>query len=417
MFDNLTLTQKQELLAKEQAKYDAYKAMSLSLDMSRGKPCSEQLDLSMPMLDLMTSKTVVKGAMDYRNYGILDGIKEFKGIFTELLNLTNEEIVAAGNSSLNLMYDSIQRAMQFGILGGEPFNKQGKIKWICPVPGYDRHFGATEAFGIELISIPMTSEGPDMDAVAELIKDPSVKGMWCVPKYSNPQGITYSDATVKKLASMKPAAKDFRIYWDNAYMVHSLTGNKDKLLDILAEAKKVGNENIVYMFGSTSKVTFPGAGVAFIAGSAENMAEVRKRIFDQTIGPDKMNQFAHYLFFKDAAGLQAHMDKHEAIIAPKFNKVIEILTAELSGIATWMNPKGGYFISCDLPEGTAKETVAMVKDAGVIFTPAGSTYPYGKDPQDSNVRIAPTLPPIAELELAMKVFCCSAKITSLKASM
>ncbi|MFI3228890.1 MAG: aminotransferase class I/II-fold pyridoxal phosphate-dependent enzyme [Bacillota bacterium] len=417
MFDNLTTTEKSELLVAEQAKYESYKAMNLSLDMSRGKPCSEQLDISMPLLDILTSKSTIKGAMDYRNYGILDGIKELKGIFMDLLDLTAEEIIVAGNSSLNLMYDSIQRSMQFGIMGGEPFNKQGKIKWICPVPGYDRHFGATEAFGIELISIAMTDEGPDMDAVSELIKDPSVKGMWCVPKYSNPQGITYSDETVKKLASMKPAAKDFRIYWDNAYMIHSLTGNKDKLLDILAEAKKAHNEDIVYMFGSTSKVTFPGSGVAFISGSVGNMADARKRMFDQTIGPDKINQYAHYLFFKNADGLQAHMDKHEKIIAPKFAKVIEILTAELTGIATWFNPKGGYFISCDLPEGTALETIKMVKDAGVIFTPAGSTFPYSIDPKDSNVRIAPTLPPIEELELAMKVYCCAAKICALKKSM
>ena len=414
-YNELTNERKQELLKQELARYEEFKAMDLKLDMSRGKPSKEQLDLSMGIFDVLNSSSSLKGKQDYRNYGISDGIPEIKAIFTELLGITDDEIIVSGNASLVLMYDTIQRAMQFGVLGGEPWNKQGKIKWLCPVPGYDRHFAVTELFGIEMINVPMNEEGPDMDMIEELVKDPSVKGVWCVPKYSNPMGIIYSDEVVRRFAALKPAAKDFRIMWDNAYMVHALYG-QDKMLDIFAEAKKYGNEDIVYMFGSTSKISFAGAGIAFIAGSKRNMDSLRKLINIQSIGPDKVSQYAHALFFKNAAGIYAQMEKHAEILRPKFDAVLEILDEELgdTGIAKWNKPRGGYFISCFLKKGTAKRTVQLAKEAGVTFTGAGATYPYKNDPDDSNLRIAPTLPPIDELRTAMKIFCCAAKIAALE---
>ena len=414
-YNQLTNERKQELLKEELARYEKFKAMDLKLDMSRGKPSKEQLDLSMGIFDVLNSSSSLKGKQDYRNYGINDGIPEIKAIFTELLGITDDEIIVSGNASLVLMYDTIQRAMQFGVLGGEPWNKQGKIKWLCPVPGYDRHFAVTELFGIEMINVPMNEEGPDMDMIEELVKDPSVKGVWCVPKYSNPMGIIYSDEVVKRFAALRPAAEDFRIMWDNAYMVHALYG-QDKMLDIFAEAKKCGNEDIVYMFGSTSKISFAGAGIAFIAGSKRNMDSLRKLINIQSIGPDKVSQYAHALFFKNAAGIYAHMEKHAEILRPKFDAVLEILDEELgdTGIAKWNKPRGGYFISCFLKKGTAKRTVQLAKEAGVVFTGAGATYPYKNDPDDSNLRIAPTMPPIDELRTAMKIFCCSAKIAALE---
>ena len=345
-YNELTNERKQELLKQELARYEEFKAMDLKLDMSRGKPSKEQLDLSMGILDVLNSSSSLKGKQDYRNYGINDGIPEIKAIFTELLGITDDEIIVSGNASLVLMYDTIQRAMQFGVLGGEPWNKQGKIKWLCPVPGYDRHFAVTELFGIEMINVPMNDDGPDMDMIEELVKDPSVKGVWCVPKYSNPMGIIYSDEVVRRFAALKPAAKDFRIMWDNAYMVHALYG-QDKMLDIFAEAKKYGNEDIVYMFGSTSKISFAGAGIAFIAGSKRNMDSLRKLINIQSIGPDKVSQYAHALFFKNADGIYAQMEKHAEILRPKFDAVLEILDEELgdTGIAKWNKPRGGYFIS------------------------------------------------------------------------
>ena len=414
-YNELTNERKQELLKQELARYEGFKAMDLKLDMSRGKPSKEQLDLSMGIFDVLNSSSSLKGKQDYRNYGINDGIPEIKAIFTELLGITDDEIIVSGNASLVLMYDTIQRAMQFGVLGGEPWNKQGKIKWLCPVPGYDRHFAVTELFGIEMINVPMKDDGPDMDMIEELVKYPSVKGVWCVPKYSNPMGIIYSDEVVRRFAALKPAAKDFRIMWDNAYMVHALYG-QDKMLDIFAEAKKYGNEDIVYMFGSTSKISFAGAGIAFIAGSKRNMDSLRKLINIQSIGPDKVSQYAHALFFKNADGIYAQMEKHAEILRPKFDAVLEILDEELgdTGIAKWNKPRGGYFISCFLKKGTAKRTVQLAKEAGVTFTGAGATYPYKNDPDDSNLRIAPTLPPIDELRTAMKIFCCAAKIAALE---
>jgi len=407
--------QQAQLLKTEQDRYAGFQSMGLKLDMTRGKPCKEQLDLSMGVLDALNSASqLIVNKTDYRNYGILTGIPEIKALFGELTGAAPEELIVAGNSSLNLMYDSLQRAYQFGVCGGVPFHKLDKIKWLCPVPGYDRHFGVTEVLGAEMINVPMTSEGPDIAVIEELVKDPAVKGMWCVPKYSNPQGIVYSDKVVKALAALKPAAADFRIYWDNAYMVHAITEEGDTLLNILAEAKKAGNPDIVYIFGSTSKISFAGAGVAFMAASKKNIDSLAGKMNFQTIGSDKLTQYAHALFFKDAANIMEHMKKHRLILAPKFDTVIKILNEELKGLAQWDIPRGGYFMSIDLPEGTAQRTVALAKDAGVAFTPAGSTYPYKKDPRDANLRIAPSLPPIAELETAMRVFCCCAKIAWLE---
>lgn len=399
-----------ELLKQEQSNYNKYKEMNLNLDMSRGKPCKEQLDLSNGIFDVINSNTKDLGKPDYRNYGLLDGIKEAKEFFAELCEVKTDEIMVLGNASLNIMYDTLQRAMQFGVLGNAPLNNQGKLKWLCPAPGYDRHFAITELFGFEMINIPMNEDGPDMDMIENLVEnDESIKGIWCVPKYSNPQGIVYSDEVVKRFAALKPKAKDFRICWDNAYMIHHL-GTDTALLNILNEAKKAGNDDIVYMFGSTSKITFAGAGVSFIVSSKDNIDSLRNLMSIQTIGPDKLNQLAHVRFFKDINGLMEHMQKHADILKPKFEMVDKILSEELSDYAKWINPTGGYFISCDLKEGTAKRTVQLAKEIGVIFTPAGATYPNKKDPTNSNIRIAPTLPPITELEMAMKVFACCAKI-------
>ena len=416
MYKNLSVEELSKLLNEEQNRYADFKAMNLKLDMSRGKPCKEQLDLSMDMLDALNSQSNLICKIDYRNYGIADGIPELKKLFGELLGgLSQEEIIVAYNASLNLMYDTIQRAMQFGVLGGEPWNKQGKLKWICPVPGYDRHFAITELFGFEMINVAIDDNGPDMDAIEELVKDPSVKGVWCVPKYSNPMGIIYSDEVVKRFANLKPASKDFRIMWDNAYMVHSLYG-QDDMLDIYAEAKKVGNEDIVYMFGSTSKISFAGAGVAFMAGSKANMDDQRQYMGKQTIGPDKISQLMHATYFQSVEDIYAHMEKHATILRPKFEEVLKIMKEELAetGIARWNEPRGGYFISCFLENGTAKRTVQLAKEAGVVFTGAGATYPCKNDPNDSNLRIAPTLPPMDELKVAMRIFCCSAKIAYLE---
>ena len=410
----LTASEKQKLLAEMQERMDMYVRKGLKLDMSRGKPSKDQLDLSNGLYKELDPSLGYVGKQDYRNYGINDGIPEIKKLFAELAGVGENEIIVAYNASLNLMYDSVQRAMQFGVSGCEPWNKQGKIKWICPVPGYDRHFAVTELFGIEMINVDMKDDGPDMDKVEELIKDPSVKGMWNVPKYSNPTGVVYSDAVVERLAKMKPAAPDFRLMWDNAYMVHALYKQREQA-NILALAKKYGNEDMIYGFGSTSKITFAGAGVAFMYSSEKNVAEIKKQMNIQSIGPDKMIQLAHYRFFKNVEGIYALMEKHAAIMRPKFEAVIEILEEELgdTGIAKWTKPEGGYFISVDLMPGTAKKTVALAKEMGVVFTGAGATYPYKKDPADSNLRIAPSLPPIDELVEATHIFAVAAKIAYL----
>lgn len=406
----LSAQQAISLLQQELAKYNEYKSMGLKLDMSRGKPCKEQLDLSKGLFDILNSSTEDFGAPDYRNYGLVDGIPEAKRFFAELCEVNEDEIMVLGNASLTIMYDTLQRGMQFGVLGNKPMNMQGKLKWLCPAPGYDRHFAITQLFGFEMITVPMTENGPDMDMVERLVEnDERVKGIWCVPKYSNPQGIIYSDDTVRRFARLRPKAKDFRIYWDNAYMIHHL-GEDAPLLNLLQEAKKCGNEDIAYIFGSTSKITFAGAGISFIIASKNNIDSLRKMLTIQSIGPDKLNQLAHIRFFKDKKGIMEHMAKHAQILKPKFQMVDKILREELEGYAQWHNPRGGYFISCDLYQGTAKRTVELAENCGVKFTPAGSTYPYKKDPGDSNIRIAPTLPPINELEIAMKVFACCAKI-------
>lgn len=398
-----------EIYENEKKRYDEFVSLGLNLDMSRGKPNKEQLDISDGMFDEIYRSKGIIGSNDYRNYGILDGIPEAKKIFADLSGVTESQIIIMGNSSLNIMYDTVQRAMQFGVLGGVPFNKQGKIKWICPVPGYDRHFSVTEVFGIEMINVPMKSDGPDMDMIEELVKDESVKGVWCVPKYSNPQGIVYSDEVVERFAALKPAAKDFRIYWDNAYMIHYITEDVP-LLNIFDAAKKYGNEDLIYMFGSTSKMTFAGAGVAWICASENNIADIKKYMGYQTIGFNKLNQLAHVLFFKSADGIREHMKKHAEMIRPRFDLVLNILDEELGGLCEWVKPAGGYFIGIDLPDFTAKRAVALSKAAGVTMTGAGSTYPYKNDPRDRNVRIAPTYPSEGELATAMRVFCCSVKL-------
>lgn len=406
---NNELSKAKIVYEEEKIRYNDFKKSNLKLDMSRGKPNGLQLDLSNELFKSFEDKNNFFGIQDYRNYGILDGIPEAKEMFSKLSGVSEKEIIIMGNSSLNIMYDTVQRSMQFGVLGGKPFNKQGDIKWLCPVPGYDRHFSVTELFGIEMINIPMTENGPDMDMVEEYVKDERVKGIWCVPKYSNPQGYVYSDETVERFAKLKPAAKDFRIYWDNAYMAHYISEDIE-LKNIFSEAKKYGNEDMVYMFGSTSKITFPGSGVAWICASEKNIYDIKKYLSIQTIGFDKINQLAHVKLFKDIDGLKEQMKKHALILKPKFDAVIEIFRKELSGLCKWSEPKGGYFISCDLPDGTAKRAVQLAKEAGVIMTAAGATFPYKNDPCDKNVRIAPSYPSLEELRVGMEVFCCCVKL-------
>ena len=407
----------QEKTALE-AEYAKIKEMGLSLDMSRGKPAAEQLDLSMGILDTVDAKSVVKSenGTDLRNYGVLDGIPEAKKLIGDMVGAKPENVIVYGNSSLNIMYDQIARAEIFGICGNTPWSKLDKVKFLCPVPGYDRHFAITEEFGIEMINIPMTEDGPDMDMVEQYVNnDAAVKGIWCVPKYSNPQGVVYSDETVRRFANLKPAAADFRIFWDNAYVVHHLyEDNQAQILNILDECEKAGNPDIVFQFCSTSKVSFPGAGIAAISASAANIADIKKKLTIQTIGHDKINQLRHVKFFKDQKGVQEHMMKQAAIIRPKFEMVEEMLTEEIAsrGIGTWMHPLGGYFISFEALEGCAKKIVEKCKEAGVVLTGAGSPYPYKKDPKDSVIRIAPTYPSMDELKEAAKVFTVVVRLVS-----
>ena len=412
---------KEELLQEKaalEAEYAKIKEMGLSLDMSRGKPAAEQLDLSMGILDTVDAKSVVKSenGTDLRNYGVLDGIPEAKKLIGDMVGAKPENVIVYGNSSLNIMYDQIARAEIFGICGNTPWSKLDKVKFLCPVPGYDRHFAITEEFGIEMINIPMTEDGPDMDMVEQYVNnDAAVKGIWCVPKYSNPQGVVYSDETVRRFANLKPAAADFRIFWDNAYVVHHLyEDNQAQILNILDECEKAGNPDIVFQFCYTSKVSFPGAGIAAISASAANIADIKKKLTIQTIGHDKINQLRHVKFFKDQKGIQEHMMKQAAIIRPKFEMVEEMLTEEIAsrGIGTWMHPLGGYFISFEALEGCAKKIVEKCKEAGVVLTGAGSPYPYKKDPKDSVIRIAPTYPSMDELKEAAKVFTVVVRLVS-----
>ena len=413
----------EELLAlkKELDKeFEEIKAQGLALDMSRGKPSNAQLELSMEMMDVLKGDSDLKceTGVDCRNYGVIDGIPEAKRLLGEMSEVDPEHIIIYGNSSLNVMFDSIARSMTQGVMGNTPWCKLDKVKWLCPVPGYDRHFAITESFGIEMINIPMTENGPDMDMIEKLVsEDESIKGIWCVPKYSNPQGYTYSDETVKRMAALKPAAKDFRIFWDNAYVIHHLYDDKqDEILDIISECEKAGNADMVYEFASTSKVTFPGSGVAALASSAANLADIKKYLTIQTIGYDKLNQLRHVRYFKNLEGVKAHMMKHAAQMRPKFEATLKVLKEELTGlgIGTWSEPRGGYFISFDAMEGCAKAIVAKCKDAGVVLTNAGATFPYGKDPKDSNIRIAPSFPTPEEMELASDIFVLCVKIVSIE---
>ena len=418
-YAEMTKEELQELRKQLSTKYREYQGKDLRLDMSRGKPSVDQLDLSMGMMDVLSSDDdlTCEDGTDCRNYGVLDGIKEAKELLGDMMEVHPDQIIIYGNSSLNVMYDTVSRSMTQGVMGNTPWCKLDKVKFLCPVPGYDRHFAITEYFGIEMINVPMTPTGPDMDIVEELIaNDDSIKGIWCVPKYSNPQGISYSDETVRRFARLKPAAPDFRIYWDNAYTIHHLYDHdQDHLIEILAECKRAGNPDLVYKFASTSKVSFPGSGIAAIACSQNNLVDIKKQLKIQTIGHDKVNQLRHVRFFGDIHSMVEHMRKHADIMRPKFEAVIEILERELGGlgIGSWTSPKGGYFISFDSLDGCAKSIVGRCKKAGLIMTGAGATYPYGKDPHDSNIRIAPSYPPLSDLILAMELFALCVKIVSI----
>ncbi len=414
---------KEELLALKESlnkEYAEAKAKGLALDMSRGKPSAKQLDVSLGLLDTINSSSDLKtlDGTDCRNYGVLDGIPEAKKLMADMMGTTPDHVIVYGNASLNIMYDQISRAYTHGILGNTPWCKLDKVKFLCPVPGYDRHFAITERFGIEMINIPMSESGPDMGMVEEYVsKDASVKGIWCVPKYSNPQGYTYSEETVKRMAALKPAAEDFRIFWDNAYVIHDLyDDNKDEIADIISECEKAGNPDMVFEFASTSKVSFPGSGIAALATSANNIADIKKQLTIQTIGHDKLNQLRHVRFFKDINGLKEHMRKHAEFIRPKFEAVESVLEEELSGlgIGSWTEPKGGYFISFDAMDGCAKAIVAKCKEAGVKLTGAGATFPYGKDPKDSNIRIAPSFPTPEEMKQAADLFVLCVKLVSVE---
>ena len=412
------LKEEYEELNKE---YELVLSKGLKLDMSRGKPCKAQLDLTNDMLNSLSdsSDCFSQNGTDYRNYGIMDGIPEAKQLFAPMLNVSEDELIVFGNSSLNIMYDTIIKSMQFGVLGSTPWSKLDKVKFICPVPGYDRHFAICEAMGIEMINVKMNQDGPDMDAVEKLVsEDESIKGIWCVPKYSNPDGITYSDQVVKRMANLKPKANDFRIFWDNAYVVHDFT-NPDTLMDIFAELKKNNKQDMIYMFASTSKISFPGSGVAVMAASENNISAIKKMMFFQTISHDKLNQMRHVKFFKNFDGILEHMKKHAEIIMPKFDIVCNTLEKELGpcNIAKWKKPNGGYFVSLFLPDNCAKRTAELCKKAGVVLTGAGATFPYGKDPHDNNLRISPTFPPNHELQEAMNVLCLCSKIAALEQAM
>ncbi|MCI1998076.1 MAG: aminotransferase [Olsenella sp.] len=390
----------------------------LKLDMARGKPSPQQTALSKPMLDVLGSSTpLVDGDAIVDNYGTPEGLPSARRLAGQILGVDPKNVVVSGSSSLNLMHDLVAHAFINGVAGAEPFYRQGEVKWLCPAPGYDRHFKVTESMGIKNVPIPMREDGPDMDTVCELVEgDPTVKGIWCVPKYANPTGITYSDEVVRAFASLKPAAPDFRIYWDNAYVVHCFGGTDDQLLDIFQAVREAGNRNLVYEFGSTAKVTFPSSGIAFVAASDDDISEVRKAFSVERVSSEKMSQLAHALYLRDLDGVRAHMRKHAAIVAPRFALVQSKLGEGLGslGVATWSNPHGGYFVSFEGPKGSAKRIVAVMADLGVKLTPAGATWPYGKDPNDSNIRIAPTYPSLEDLGQALDVFVVAVKLVSAK---
>lgn len=414
---------KEELLTlREQlnAAYEDAKGKGLKLDMSRGKPAVSQLEMAMDIMDILNSESNMKteAGMDVRNYGVMDGIPEAKELMAEMMGVKAENVIVCGNASLTIMYDTVSRSMTHGVLGAIPWCKLDQVKFLCPAPGYDRHFAITQHFGIEMITVPMTPDGPDMDMVEKLVaEDESIKGIWCVPKYSNPQGYSYSDETVKRFAALKPAAKDFRIFWDNAYVVHHLYEDRqDEILDILSECEKAGNPDMVYEFSSTSKISFAGAGISAVAASQANLDAIKKTMTIQTIGYDKINQLRHVRYFKDINGIKEHMKKHADLMRPKFEAVLSVLDKELTGlgIGTWTRPNGGYFISFDAMEGCAKAIVAKCKEAGVVLTGAGATFPYGKDPKDSNIRIAPSFPTSEEMEQATDLFVLCVKLVSVE---
>lgn len=404
---------REELLSEKaslEERYNEFKARGLKLDMSRGKPCKEQLDLSVALNDVAD---YVSNGVDVRNYGMLDGIPSCKKLFADLMGVKPENVIVGPTSSLNLMFDYVSQCYTHGA-GSTPWCKLDKVKFLCPVPGYDRHFTILEHFGIEMINVDMKQDGPDMDAIEEFVKDPSVKGMFCVPKYSNPQGITFSDDVVRRIAALKPAAEDFRIVWDNAYCVHDLVEDGDKLLNIFDVLPEYGNDDMVVEVCSTSKITFPGAGVSAIIASDNNIKMIKSRLNAQVISYDKMNQHRHVVFFGDANGVLNHMKKHAAILKPKFDIVIKTLNEELAGkgIASWFAPKGGYFISLDVMDGCAKRVGELCKEAGVTLTSVGATYPYGKDPNNKNIRIAPSFPPVDELSLAAELLCICTRLAA-----
>lgn len=413
----------EELLEEKaslEEEFEKIKGFGLNLDLTRGKPSPDQLDISMGMYSLIdkNSKLFAEDGTDCRNYGGMDGIAEAKELMAGVMDCKPEEVIVFGNASLSIMYDTIARAMTHGVLGSTPWCRLDKVKFLCPVPGYDRHFKITEHFGIEMINVPTGIDGPDMDMVEKLVReDASIKGIWCVPKYSNPQGITYSDETVRRFAALKPAAEDFRIFWDNAYAVHDLYGDdRDELLPILAECEKAGNPDMVYIFCSTSKVTFSGAGMSAMAASEANRDSIRAQMSIQTIGHDKIKQWVHVKYLKDMDGIRAHMAKHAALVRPRFEMVEEILSKEITPreIGSWIKPKGGYFICFEALEGCAKAVIDKAKEAGVTLTAAGAPFPYGKDPKDSVIRIAPTFPSMEELEEATEVFVCCVKLVSVE---
>ncbi len=417
-YAQLTAAEREQELSALRERYQNFQARGLSLNMARGKPGKAQLDLVSDMLTVLTDPAdCMDGTVDVRNYGELTGIPSAKRLFADLLGTAPEEILVGGNASLNLMYDLIAKAYTHGLLHSQrPWSKEETVKFLCPSPGYDRHFKISASFGMEMITVPMTAEGPDMDAVEEAVRDPAVKGMWCVPKYSNPEGIVYSDAVVDRIAALRPAAPDFALMWDNAYCVHEIYGKFVPFRDILTLCREQGNADMVYEFASTSKITFPGAGVAVMAASRDNQKYYESLLTFQTISYDKVNQLRHVRYLKDKAGVLALMQRHAAILAPKFTAVLDALRTEIAPlqIATWTEPKGGYFVSVNAMPGTAKRVVALMKEAGVILTGAGATYPYGKDPADSNIRIAPSLPPVEELQQAMEVFCLCLRIAALE---
>ena len=417
-YPEMTAEERRAEYARLQKEFDDLKARGLSLNMARGKPGKAQLDLVSDIFGLMQkSEDYVSDGIDVRNYGEMTGLPAAKRLFADILGCKPEQVFVGGNASLQLMYDTISKAYTHGLLHSErPWCREEKVKWLCPAPGYDRHFKITESFGFELITIPMTENGPDMDAVEEAVKDPTVKGIWCVPKYSNPDGIIYSDETIRRMASLNPAAPDFLIMWDNAYCIHEFEGDYVEFPDILSECEKAGHPDMVFEFASTSKVTLPGAGISCFATSEANMEYMKKLLTVQVISFDKVNQQRHVLYLKDKAHTLELMKKHAAIMGPKFRAVVDTLDKEIAplNIATWGRPKGGYFVSLNAMPGTAKRTLALCKEAGVTMTNAGATFPYGKDPQDSNIRIAPSLPPVEELEQAIAVFCVCLKMAALE---